>query len=321
MQEQFANSQALDDLNILRLIAAIHETGSLSGAAKRLGVNHATAFRRITAIEAQLGVRLFERQRGCYTATPAGEELAKAGAAIEDVALATLRRVAGQDLRPSGVVRIATTESFTNTLLPPILRICRATYPEIRLEVTCSNVMHDLSKGEADIAIRPAQRVPENLIGKMIASLAFAVYAASCYMEGRRGACLDTLDWIALETDQSQHRVLTRLGTIQPPERIAYVLSSFIGVRAACVSGLGLGVLPCFLGDSHPELERVVALPEDYYSQVWLLVHPDLYRVARVRAVFTVLHEALMKEAALLAGMCPRCTAPKSASPESSERC
>ena len=102
----------LDHLTDLRFVAAVAQAGSLAGAARKLGVNHATAFRRITAVEARLGVRLFERSAGHYVATPAGDELARAGAAIEQEATQSLLKVAGRDLRPSGVVRVTTTDSI-----------------------------------------------------------------------------------------------------------------------------------------------------------------------------------------------------------------
>ncbi|RBB31509.1 LysR family transcriptional regulator [Burkholderia reimsis] len=302
MQSSLANSQATCDLNDLRLVAAIHETGSLSGAARRLGLNHATIFRRITAVESCLGVRLFDRQRGRYSATPAGEELAMAGAEIDALAAKSLRLVAGQDMRPSGIVRIATTESFVDSVLPPILRRCRTTYPEIRFDVLSSNMMHDLSRGEADIAIRPAQRAPENLIAKKIGDLVFAVYGSRAYLNASPAADWHTHEWIALEATQSQHRVLTWMEKLQPPERIAFVFSTFISMCAACVRGLGLAVLPCFLADTRPELVKLETLPEDCWSQIWLLVHPDRYRTARVKTVFTLLHQALVDEADLIAG-------------------
>ena len=101
----------MEDLNDLRLVALITQTGSLSGAAKRLGVNHATVFRRITQLEARVAVRLFERTAGRYHPTLAGDELARAGAVMDDTATQALLHVTGQDLRPSGAVRISTTDS------------------------------------------------------------------------------------------------------------------------------------------------------------------------------------------------------------------
>ncbi|MBN3781385.1 LysR family transcriptional regulator [Burkholderia sp. Ac-20345] len=302
MQSSLANTQATCDLNDLRLVAAIHETGSLSGAARRLGLNHATVFRRITAVESSLGVRLFDRQRGRYSATAAGEELAMAGAEIDALATKSLQLVAGQDMRPSGIVRIATTESFVDNVLPPILRKCRTAYPDIRFDILSSNMMHDLSRGEADIAIRPAQRAPENLIAKKIGDLVFAVYGSRTYLNESPATDWQTHNWIALEGTQSQHRVLTWMEKLQPPERVAFVFSTFISMCAACARGLGLAVLPCFLADSRPELVKLATLPEDCWSQIWLLVHPDRYRTTRVKAVFALLHEALLEDADLIAG-------------------
>jgi DNA-binding transcriptional LysR family regulator len=118
MQGTFATVQTVDDLNDLRFVAAIALAGTLAGAARHLKVNHATAFRRLEALERKLGVRLFERGAGRYSPTPAGEELARTGELVERAAMESMLRVAGQDLQPSGVVRVATTDALATVFLP-----------------------------------------------------------------------------------------------------------------------------------------------------------------------------------------------------------
>jgi molybdate transport repressor ModE-like protein len=294
--------QTIEDLNDLRLIAAIAQAGSLAGAARHLGVNHATVFRRIMAVESRIGVRLFERQHGSYMPTPAGEELARTGAAMEEAALAAWMKVAGQDTRPSGIVRITTTDSIARSLLPAMLRSCRLRYPEIQLEVVLSGEMYDLSKRDADIAIRPSVKPPDHLIGKRIGKLGFAVYGENGYLKSKGEADWRSHDWITLDGTQSHHRVLKWLASIQPLDQIGVVFNTFAGVAAACINGLGLAVLPCFMGDVESELVRVADVPENCSSQLWLLTHPDLHRTARVKAVFHLLQEELAAKAALLAG-------------------
>lgn len=297
--------QMVENLNDLRLVAAIAEAGSLAGAARRLDVNHATVFRRITAIESRIGVRLFERQHGAYVPTPAGEELARAGAAIEEAAAGAWMKVAGQDMRPSGIVRLTTTDSIARSLLPAMLKECRARYPEIQLEVVLSAEMYDLSRRDADIAIRPSMKPPGHLIGKRIGKLAFAVYGEKGYLKKCKGTDWQSHEWITLDGSQSQYRVLKWMASIQPLDRIGVVFNTFAGVAAGCASGLGLAVLPCFMGDVQAELLKVADVPENCSSQLWLLTHPDLHRTARVKAVFHLLQDELAARAALIAGHSP----------------
>lgn len=293
----------LVDLDDLHCVAAIYEEKSLSGAARRLGVNHATVYRRLNQLEAQLGVRLFERAGGRYAPTAAGEELARAGAAMSLIAEQSLLKVAGRDLRPSGVVRLTTTDSIAENLLNPIVALCRQRYPQITLELSIAPQMYDLSKRDADIAIRPAASVPEHLIGKRIGSLALAVYAAPAYLQGRQGSTLAEHEWIALDDGRGAHPSLQWLSSIKPLDQVGYRINSFNAIKHACADGLGLALLPCFLGDSHPGLQRVLSPIPELSLDLWLLTHPDLRDTLRIKTIFNILREELTKLAARLTGV------------------
>lgn len=293
----------MKDLNDLIYIAAVTQTGSLSAAARKLHVNHATVFRRIAQIEKTLGVRLFERVAGRHVATAAGEELAAAGAAIEKTAEHSILKVAGRDLRPSGVVRITTTDTFATTLLNPVLLLCRARHPEIALHIGIDNNMLDLSKRDADIAVRPTMRPPEYLVGKCIGPLAFAVYGSSDYLDNSPASALSEHQWIGLGESQERHRTLQWLQKIIPIEQVGYRIDGFASVAKACADGLGLAVLPCFLGDSLAPLRRIQGPLPDLASELWVLTHPDLRKTARIQTVFQFLHEELGKRSPALQGI------------------
>ena len=290
------------DLNLLQDVAAVAQTGSLSGAARLLGVNHATVFRRIAQFEKALGVRLFERSSGRYVPTSAGEELAAAGAAVLATAEASLLKVAGRDLRPSGVVRITTTDSIAKTLLNPVLALCREQYPQIRLHVSIDNMMFNLSKRDADIALRASSKPPEHLLGKRIASLAMAVYGSANYLEKNQAKPLADHAWIALGESQERHRSVQWLEKIKPLDQVAYRLDGFAAVAQACADGLGLALLPCFLGDSTAALQRATAPEPALATELWLLTHPDLRSTARVKSVFQMLQRELALRADLIEG-------------------
>lgn len=293
----------LNDLNDLRFVAAVVETGSLSGAARRLGINHATAFRRLEKIEARLGVRLFERRAGRYAATESGEELARAGAVIEREANASWSKVAGRDLRPSGVVRITTTEGLASRLAGPIARACRERYPEITLHLVSTNEIHSLSRRDADIALRTSTRPPEDLIGKRLATMAHAVYGAKRYLRRTRHLTdWRDHDWIAPDDSMSRQVSMKWLAKILPPEQAVLRANTFLGVQRACAAGLGLAVLPCFLGDAEAALERVSESLPDCRTELWLLMHLDLRDTVRVKAVFQLMQQEVGQAAASLEG-------------------
>ncbi|MBI2746193.1 MAG: LysR family transcriptional regulator [Burkholderiales bacterium] len=293
------------DLNDLRTVAAVHQTGSLSGAARALGVNHATVFRRVIQLEKELGVRLFERSSGRYVATPAGEELAAAGAAMLAVAEQSLLKVAGRDLRPSGVVRITSTDSVAKALLNPIVALCRQRYPQITLQIVIDNVMLDLAKRDADIAVRPSLRPPEHLLGKRIAPLAFAVYGSQHYLAANTGKALEAHEWIALGEAQERHATVQWLQKIKPLDEVGCRIDGFAGMAQACADGLGLAMLPCFLGDSTARLRRMQAPEPTLASELWLLTHPDLRHTARIQSIYQTLLQELAQQAPLLAGERP----------------
>ena len=295
----------MNDLNDLVYVAAVTQLGSLTAAARKLHVNHATVFRRIAQIEADLGVRLFERASGRYVATAAGEELAAAGAAIEQTAEHSLLKVAGRDLRPSGVVRITTTDSFASTLLNPVLALCRVRYPQIALHIDIDNNMLDLSKRDADIAVRPTLRPPEYLVGKRIAPLAFAVYGAADYLQNTTASNLPEHQWIGLGESQERHRTLQWLQKTIPLELVGLRMDGFASVAQACADGLGLAVLPCFLGDSLAPLRRMQEPIPELASELWVLTHPDLRKTARIQTVFQFLHQELGKRSLALQGIKP----------------
>ncbi|WP_179958227.1 LysR family transcriptional regulator [Chitinimonas arctica] len=296
----------MTDLNDLRLIAAIAETATLAGAARRLAVSHATVFRRLENIEAGLGVRLFERRAGRYVATAAGEELADVGAEIDRLATRSLLKVVGHDLRPSGLVRITTTESIAICCLGPILASCRRLHPQISIQLFTSNDMQSLSKRDADIAIRPTHRPPEELIGKRIGGLAMAAYASRAYLANHgESQGLAEHDWLALDDSMSQHRSLKWLSRMVSLESLPFRANTFPVLRQACAEGLGVALMPCFVGDTHAALQRVTGPLEGLDSELWLLTHPDLRDTARIKLVYQFLQQQLAGLAPLFAGDVP----------------
>ena len=150
------------DWTDLRYFAAVSRTGGLARAARELGVNHSTVFRRINALETDLGVRLFERAGGRYVLTTAGEEMMATAASVEEQITALDRRISGRDYRLSGTIRVTTTDTIGLWFVQPYLFQFHQHYPGIQVELIISSEFFSLSKREADIAIRPTQNPPRN---------------------------------------------------------------------------------------------------------------------------------------------------------------
>lgn len=276
-----AQTLSLDDL---RLLVAIGAASSLTGAARRLRIDHSTAFRRLAAMERRLGVRFFERARDGYAPTPAGEMVIAAATRILDVLGELDRRLAGQDARPSGVVRVTTTDTLILPLAP-MLAAFRAAHPAITLEIVVANSFFTLTRRDADIAVRPAVDVPEGLVARRIAGVATALYASPGYLAGRRDRPLVGHDWLAPDDSLAHLGSARWLRANIPSERIVASGNSLLVLHAMARSGLGAAPLPCYLGDADPGLEQIGAPLPEMAASLWLITHPDLRRVARIRAL------------------------------------
>lgn len=294
------------DWNDLQYILAVAEHGSLTAAARALQVSHTTVLRRVAGCERRLGVRLFERLPTGHVPTAAGDELAQAARAVDERVRGLERRLMGQDLRLQGTLRIATTDTLALTLLPRHLATFSARHPEVQLELTVSNAMVNLTKRDADIAVRPSARPPEHLIGRRVAAIAFAPYAAPAYL-ARHPARRELARHLWLAPDDSLAGTLAArwLREQVPALRPVLRADSLMVLRDAALAGLGAAVLPCYLADPHPGLRRLRAPGPALESELWLLTHADLRGTARVRALLEHLGAAFAGERDLLEGRAP----------------
>lgn len=297
------------DWTDLRFFAAVSRAGSLAGAARALGVNHSTVFRRINSLESTLGLRLFERTRTGYVPTAEGEEAMATAIGVEDAITALDRRLSGKDYRLSGSVRVTAPDTVGAGFLEPHLRAFRQAYPGIHLELAISNAFFSLSKREADVAIRPTRTPPEELVGRRLSDVAWAVYAGSRYLEEaprpRRVADLRRHDVIAGDDSLAHLDVAAWLREHVPEARIVYRSNSVAALCAAARAGIGVAVLPCFVADPFPGLVRVLGPVDGLGSELWLLTHGDLRHTARIRAFMDFIAESIAGERRLLEGRRP----------------
>lgn len=298
----------MDDWNEPRLVLAVTRAGSLTGAAKTLGVDHSTVFRRLNAFEARLGARLFERlPGGAYEPSPAGERMAAAAERMEDEVLALARDIAGRDHRLSGRLRVTSSETLAYRMLTRHLAAFRQAHPGIVVELAIDNRVLSLSRREADIALRPMRPKEGDLWGRKLAGVAWAIYGASAYLK-TNGVSISQNDLghhALIGWDETAAGILAAewLGRSAPAEAFVYRTSSLVNQFVAAKAGIGLAVLPCYLGDGEPGLAR--ALPEpvpELESELWIVTHADLKGTARVRAFFDLVGEGLAGERGLFEG-------------------
>jgi DNA-binding transcriptional LysR family regulator len=299
----------MEDWNEPQLVLAVHRASSLTGAAKALDIDHSTAFRRLNALEVRLGVRLFERlPGGAYQATSAGERMAAAAERMEDEALAIGRDIAGRDHRLSGRLRVTSSETLAYRKLTSHLATFRRTHPGIVVELVVDNRVLNLSRREADIALRPMRPKEGDLWGRKLADVAWTIYGAIAYLEESGGALSSADDLgrhalIGWEETAVGIMAADWLNRTAPDGAFVYRTNSLVNQFTAAKAGIGLALLPCYLGDEDSDLARALPGPvPDLVGELWIVTHADLKRTARVRAFFDLVGEGLAREHSLFEG-------------------
>ncbi|MFL6635558.1 MAG: LysR family transcriptional regulator [Massilia sp.] len=272
---------------------AVAGGGSVSAAARRLGQSHSTVLRRLDKLETALDVRLFERFQTGYVLTAGGEELqallAPIGEGMQDIE----RKLAGQDAALQGTIRVTTTDTLMAVLLPALAEF-RTRYPGIQLQITVDNSFLNLSRRDADVAIRPSNTPPDNLVGRKLGSLRTAPYASTAYLGGRApGGAWSAYEWVAPDDSLAHLRQARWLREHVPANKVAASVDSLLGMVAAVEAGLGAGMLLCLLADARPGLVRLADPDPALDTDVWVLTHPDLRRVQRIRVFTTFVFDGL----------------------------
>lgn len=294
------------DWNDLRYVLIIARSQGVAGAASQLGVHQSTVFRRLNDLEKDLGVRLFDRLPTGYAATAAGEDICQFAKRMEEDIAALDRRISGQDLRPSGVLRVTTTDTLLFKLLSPCLAAFCTTYPEIELEVLVSNQFFNMTKRDADVAIRPSRNPLETLVGRRVSSVATAIYGSPAYLSA--SADLDDLSkhsWIGPDESLSHLASARWLKHSFPRTRIQYRSNTLVGMLEAAKQNLGLVALQCFSADPDPDLYQVCSPLPELATELWLLTHEDLRNVVRVRVFIDFVASWLNPYTDLLEGRRP----------------
>jgi DNA-binding transcriptional LysR family regulator len=270
-----------------RFFLALCRKGSTARAARDLRVDPTTVRRRLAAMEDALGARLVHRRSDRLALTEMGERLLARARALEDTMAAIEREVGAADEKLAGTIRFTAGEAFVSLVVAPALPAFRARHPAISVELVADNQRLDLTRHEADLALRLVLPTDDSLVARKIATLEFGVYAATAYLDraGRPRAEKDLArhEWVGFDT--SLERTPETRWLLERDVTFAIRANSPVAVYAATAAGGGLAAIATFFVKKYPQLERVLpdaALPS---REVWLVTHRDLARSAKVRAL------------------------------------
>jgi DNA-binding transcriptional LysR family regulator len=277
----------------LRYVLMVANRGSISAAARELGVNRSTVLRRINTFQENLNCRIFDRSDSGYVLTSEAEKMIDAAREVESTLLDMQRQIAGHELKLEGELRVTTTDTFMSSLLGPYLASFRRQHPHIVVDLLVTNNILDLNRRDADVAIRPTLHADARLVGRRLRDVDFGIYAGRELLSVADRENVFDGRWIGFVDDIMQSPIGAWFAAAVEADKICLRCDSFVSVRIAAEAGIGLALLPCLLGDASTELTRLPADTSELTTGLWALAHPDLVRSARVHAFIEHLSEAL----------------------------
>jgi DNA-binding transcriptional LysR family regulator len=289
----------------LELVLALSRERTLAASAEALDIDPSTVFRRLNDLEERLGTRLFERSARGYRLTEAGE-LASAAAERVETEVHTLdREITGRDRELSGSVRLTASETLSYGVLPEILAELRRTHPAIQIALTIDNRVLDLSRREAELALRTRRPSDGDLFGRKLAMISWAFYGGRDQRPLRRHGELPVFDGRDLiGWDETTDRILasTWLHQHVPDQQIMYRTNSLVNQFMAARAGIGIALLPCYLADPSGELRRLSAPLPELEGELWIVTHKALKDTARIRACLALIGERVVSKRSLFEG-------------------
>ncbi|UGQ44691.1 LysR family transcriptional regulator [Massilia endophytica] len=284
------------DWDNARIFLGIYRAGTLRGAAAQLDIDQATVGRRLAAMEKSLNARLFLRTPAGYVATPAGETAARSAELMEEAAHRLQREMQGIDNRLSGTVRVTTTDTMAVHFVMNAMALLHERHPEIQVALSIGTQLTSLTRREADLAVRTARPSSPDLISRHLARRTAGLYATADYLKQRGmpvpGSGFEGHDIVVYEAAVAPRHSEKLAGEPVHNARVAMTVNTGLMLLLAAKSGLGIAELPTHLADPDPNLQRIWPEREHHYD-TWLVMHGDLNRSARVRAVADAIVESV----------------------------
>ncbi len=281
------------DWEEVKSFAIVADAGSVRRAAREIGVHHSTVSRRIDNLEHALGTKLFERRPEGYVLNAAGEQFAstvrECGLKLNDAE----RQISGQEKDLSGVVTITLAAPLAVEVIGPRLVKFAKAHPDIEVRMNITTDVLDISRREADIAIRIDNNPPESLVGKRLFPYYQTVYATQEYLDSQDFEnAPEAAKWISWRAGKSRFPEWTKATEFGDVPLWGHFPEPAMQ-QSAARGGLGLAMLPCIMGDRDPQLVRASARKPIRARDIWLLTHADLRKTARIRAFMTFAEKAL----------------------------
>ena len=285
------------DWNRARAFLVTAEEGSLSAAARALGLAQPTLSRQVEAFQKELGVVLFERFGRGLELTPAGASLIAHARKMGEGAVALSIAAYGQSDDMAGVVTLSASDAYAGLLLPAILANLKEAEPALTVRVLADNTASDLMRREADIAIRNFRPKEPDLVARKIMDVGANFYAAQSYLD-RFGTIQTAADWdrarlIVPGNPDDFVMGMRQRGVEITPASIAYACSSYLAMWEMVRQGLGVGVIDTRIGEAEPGVARAAPATPDLPFPMWLAAHRDILTNKRLRFVFDFLVDAL----------------------------
>ena len=295
------------DWNDIRHFLALARTGSVRAAGATLGVSHSTVARRVEALEERLGTRLFDRGPDGFTLTAAGARMLPGAERVEAELTALERSAVGQDERLAGVLAVTCVDTFMSRLLVgPLAALC-ARHADLELQLTADSRRFDLARREADLALRATSvdaSPQDSLVGQRVAPIVVASYVSAEGGDFRDPECAGSAPrFLGFDDGRAQQEAVRT--TSYPEAPLWGAFPSIELMVQAAEHGLGIALLPTYVGDQVPTLRRLTRPDVRHLGDLWMVHHPDLRTNARVRAARDVVRETLRQHADLFAGRRP----------------
>ena len=298
METKLCKYAQMENWDDLKYALAVHRHGGLSGAARALGVNHSTVSRRLSALEKSMGVRLFDRFASGLKVTPFGKDAVLAAEKMEEYAFELDLSIAGKDRELAGPLKVSAPQLLIQVVLAAVFAEFKNLYPNIDLTVIATSRAVNLHKREADVSILASDAPEGTLWGRKVLSQNCRYYGDQKYIS----ACNKTNKLDCINFLWRGDKPAVEISASYPMARVVAKFDDMVAVHGAVQAGFGVARMPCFLGDSTPGFEALPDVEKQRYSDIWVLTHPDLQEISRVRTFMRFVSDKLREKEKLFLG-------------------
>lgn len=283
-------------------IISVISHGTLSGAARSLGVNHATVLRHIASFESRRGIRLFERHKNRYTPTTDCLVILGRLKHLQHSVHALETAVTNAGNPFYGRVGLTSTDTICQLILPRYIKRLNGLHPDLEIELASTNSKLDLSLLDAEITIRPTASLPPELVGQRACNISMQIFGSTSYLAENKSHCMEDHSWLGFSDNQGT----TPIGEWELATKLPNVVfrsDSFLTICSAAEVGMGLALMPNFVGINSPHLARAEQFADVVTNEIHVAAHRDRINSARIQMLIEYFRDALMGDKELIEGI------------------